>query len=108
MAAIVGIISKCDIKLKHIIGISIITVSFCCVSHSFHVNSYLKQLNKVKRKTTSVIKVAAVFKIFRRRVGLGFRLTALGILVSYTTKKLKSNAVLYLNEYCMYCYICGP
>ena len=51
MEAVVGIISRCVLKIEGIVKTNLIRVSYCCISCSFHCNSYLKQLYIARQGT---------------------------------------------------------
>ena len=96
MAAIVGIISKhIALKLKCVVETNLIRVSYCCISCSFHFNSYLKQLYISNKTERFSYKVDVVWRVLRcLEAELAWAIDWLLRVISYTTKKLKNKVVL--------------
>ena len=117
MVAIVGIISRHGLRMKCIVETSLITVSFHCISCSFHLNSYLKQ-QYISNKSAWVIKVGMVWcvsKHLKEELAwaidkwLQATIKSYNVIKNsfYTTKILKSKAVLNLKQYCVRrCVVC--
>ena len=97
------------LELKCVIETSLITVSYHCINHSFHFNSYLKQLYiSIKSEHFSYKSGCGMMRIeaFKRRAGLGYKQTVWVIssimlfkTVICTIIKLKNKAVLNLKLY---------
>ena len=69
------------LELKRVVETRLITVSFHCISHSFHFNSELKQLyisNKMERFSNKNGCGETCIEAFKRRAGLGYRQAASG------------------------------
>ena len=98
------------LDIKCIVETNLITVSFHCISCSFHFNSYLKQLyisNKMEHFSyksgcgmthIEVFKNELVWAIVKR-----LQFISNIMLVTYITKKLKNRAILNIKHYCTHC-----
>ena len=111
MAAIVGIVSRCGLRIEsrcrnqpNKSKLSLYKPLLCLYSH-------LKQpyiSNKMKHfsyKGGCGVHGRTRIEMFKRRAGLGYGFRLLVIKCNYTTKKLKKKAVINLKQYCMCYYV---
>ena len=77
MASMIGIIGRHGLRIEaYVIETNLLTVSFCCVSCSFHFNSYLKQLyisDKTEHLSYKSGCGVTCIEVFERSTSLGYR-----------------------------------
>ena len=79
MATVVIIGGGCGLRIKHIIVINLIRVSYCCIAITFTLTFLLNSCTQAARWSASAIKMGVVCmgvcvsRCLKERVGLGYK-----------------------------------